>query len=100
VAGALELEQPYPIKPIDIAIEKASKDQDPPLIEKCTQYARIGVPQILTFDPEARIANQWKHETQCLERVETIVLTNQTVIHVDDVWRELERRLQSKRKGS
>ena len=60
VAGALELEEPYPIQPIDIAIEIPSKDQDPPLIEKCQNYARIGIPLSgLRSRAKSRVAVEW-----------------------------------------
>jgi hypothetical protein len=93
VAGALDLEEPYPIKPIDIAIEIPSKDQNPPLIEKCQNYARIGIPLILVFDPETRIASRWNREKDRFDPMEQIVLTNDQVIDVAEVWKELDRRL-------
>jgi Uma2 family endonuclease len=69
--------------------------QDPPLIEKCQNYARIGIPLILVFDPETRIASQWNGEKNRFEPMERIVLTNGQVIDVAEVWKELDRRLEN-----
>ena len=93
VAGALTLEQPYPTKPIDVAIEILSDDKMGPLFAKCRHYVRIGIPQIFVFDPVARDAWEWSRETDSIERIQSMRLGNGSVIAVDDVWAELEKRI-------
>ena len=48
VSAALKIEQPYPTRPIDIVAEVLSPGDDMHTVhEKCEQYARIGIFQIL-----------------------------------------------------
>jgi Uma2 family endonuclease len=97
LAGALEMEEPYPIRPIDVAIEIPSKNQDPPLAEKCKHYARIGIHQIFTFDPETRIVSEWNHGIGKLEPVEQIRFNNGSVIEAATVWQEFDLRCRKRK---
>jgi Uma2 family endonuclease len=99
VAGALELEQPYPTKPIDVAIEILSDDKMGQLFRKCRHYVRIGIPQIFVFDPEARDAWEWSRETDSIERIQELRLGNGSVITLAGVWAELDRRIAKKPNG-
>lgn len=90
VSASLELEQPYPTKPIDIAIEILSDDQADLLFEKCQHYAALGIPQIFVFDPKARKAWEWSRES--LQRIHTLQLGNGSTVEVKDIWTELDRR--------
>jgi len=99
VAGALELEQPYPTKPIDVAIEILSDDKMGQLFRKCRHYVRIVIPQIFVFDPEARDAWEWSRETDSIERIQELRLGNGSVITLAGVWAELDRRIAKKPNG-
>ncbi|MGI9075604.1 MAG: Uma2 family endonuclease [Bryobacteraceae bacterium] len=75
VTAALEIEQPYPTKPVDIVAEVLSDDPMTKVFEKCRNYARIGIPQIFVFDPESNAAWEWNRETENLERIQTLRAT-------------------------
>ena len=64
VSASLELEQPYPTKPIAIAIEILSNDEVSRLFSKCRKYVKMGIPQVFVFDPEAHDAWEWSWETR------------------------------------
>jgi len=100
VAAALELEQPYPTRPIDIAIEVLSDDQMGMLLEKCGHYARIGIPQIFVFDPKGRRIWTWNAALDDLERVPNLALSNGITITGDSIWEEFDRRLEKKAKST
>ena len=90
VVAALQPEHPYPTKPVNIVAEVLSPDDRMSRIyEKCRQYARIGIPQILVFDPEARVAWEWSRATENLERIHQLHLDNGAVLLVKDIWDEL-----------
>lgn len=93
VIATLEIEQPYPTKPVDIVAEVLSPD-DPmtKVFEKCRNYARIGIPQIFIFDP-ARTAWEWNQENDNLERIHVLRLRNGSTLDVNDIWAEMESRM-------
>jgi Uma2 family endonuclease len=94
VTAALEIEEPYPTRPVDIVAEILSPD-DPmaKVFEKCRNYARIGIPQIFVFDPESRSAWEWNRENDNLERTCLLRLRNGSTLAVNDIWAELEARM-------
>jgi Uma2 family endonuclease len=94
VIAAVQLSGRYPTRPVDIVAEVLSPDDGMAgVFKKCRQYARIGIPQIFVFDPEARDAWEWSRETDNLERALKLILRNGSVIAVADIWAELDRRL-------
>ena len=93
VIAALEMEQPYPRKPVDIVAEVLSDDPMTKVFEKCRNYARIGIPQIFVFDPESKTAWEWSREANNLERIQTLALRNGSRLEVDEIWAELEARI-------
>jgi Uma2 family endonuclease len=75
VAGMLgpdpEPDEPYPTRPIAVAIEILSpSDRFTPLHRKCQQYAEWGIPDILVFDPVERLTWAWNQGAAALARVE------------------------------
>ncbi|MBV9303326.1 MAG: Uma2 family endonuclease [Acidobacteriaceae bacterium] len=99
VTAALEIEQPYPTKPVDIVAEILSDDPMTKVFEKCRNYARIGIPQIFVFDPGSRIAWEWNRETGNLERIRALRLRNGSAVDVSEIWAELDARMRT-RKGT
>jgi len=98
VAAMSTIEAPYPTKPVDVVVEVLSPDDRMQrVIEKCRQYVRIGIPAVFVMDPELRYAWEWSRATENLERISTMLLPNGQTISVADLWKDLDRRLQSKR---
>jgi len=95
VTAALEIQRQYPTKPVDIVAEILSDDPMTRVFEKCRNYARIGIPQILVFDPESRIAWEWSRETGNLERFEKLQLANGSHLNASSVWAELDARMRA-----
>lgn len=96
VTATLEVEQPYPTKPVDIVAEVLSDDPMTQVFEKCRNYARIGIPQIFVFDPQSRAAWQWSRGADNLERVQTLRLGNGSVLDVSEIWTELDGRMRKR----
>lgn len=92
IVAVLQMDEPYPTKPVDIVAEILSDDPMTRVFEKCRNYARIGIGQIFVFDPESKTAWQWSRETENLERFSTVQLGNGATLNVDEVWAELEAR--------
>lgn len=98
VAAALNIEHPYPTKPIDVVAEVLSPDDRMQrILEKCRQYARIGISAIYVMDPELRYAWEWSRTTENLERISTMALPNGEQIVIADLWQELDLRLKRNR---
>ncbi len=93
VTGALEIDGPYPTKPVEVAIEILSDDQMPRLLEKCGHYSRIGIPQVFVFDPKERLIWEWNRDRHGLDRVEDLNLRNGSVISGATIWNEFSRRI-------
>jgi Uma2 family endonuclease len=93
VMATLEIEQPYPTKPVDIVAEVLSDDPMTKVFEKCRNYARIGIPQMFVFDPESRTAWEWSREADNLERTDALRLRNGSTLGVNEIWAELEARM-------
>ena len=85
VTAALEIEQPYPTKPVDIVAEVLSDDPMTKVFEKCRNYARIGIPQVFVFDPQSKTAWEWSTKTDNLERIQTLHLGNGSTLEVCDI---------------
>lgn len=98
VMAALEIEQPYPTKPVDVVAEVLSDDPMTKVFEKCRNYARIGIPQIFVFDPESRTAWEWSRQTGNLERIQALRLRNGSTLDVSDIWAELEARMRARKR--
>jgi Uma2 family endonuclease len=95
LASLSPLERPYPTKPVEVVIEVLSPTDAMSLVhEKCRNYERIGFKQIFVLDPEFRKGWEWSRETQNLERIETLRLTNDRSIELKEVWQELDKELQ------
>jgi Uma2 family endonuclease len=55
-----ESEEPYPTRPVAVAIEILSPDDRfLQVIQKCRKYAVWGIADILVFDPASRVAWHW-----------------------------------------
>lgn len=93
--------EPYPTKPIEVVAEVLSPDDKIQKIrEKCSLYSRIGIAQIFVFDPETSQAWEWNHERSELEQIhDQLRLQNGARILLQEVWSELERRLNLRRRG-
>ena len=75
-------------------------DTIPKINEKCSLYSRIGIAQIYVFDPERKQAFEWDHEQSDLEQVsDQLRLQNGVKIMLQDIWSELDRRLNLRRTG-
>ena len=95
LASLAPLERPYPTKPVDLVMEVLSpKDAMSLVHEKCQNYQRIGFQQVFVLDPESRKSWEWSQETQNLERIEALRLTNGKSIELTEVWQELDKELQ------
>lgn len=93
VAAAVQVEGPYPTKPVEIVAEVLSpEDKMARVFEKCRQYERIGIAKVFVFDPEAETAWEWSRELRNLERIEELRLPNGAQIRVQTVWEELRLR--------
>ncbi len=94
-ASLQPFERPYPTKPVDLVMEVLSPTDAMSLVyEKCRNYQRIGFEQIFVLDPELRIGWEWSRETQNLERIDALRLTNGKSIELREVWQELDKELQ------
>lgn len=58
------------------------------VINKCRNYARIGIAQIFVLDPESKMGWQWQHNN--LKIISNMQLGNASFIDLDEVWRRLE----------
>jgi Uma2 family endonuclease len=95
LASLSPLERPYPTKPVEVVIEVLSHTDAMSLVhEKCRNYERIGFQQIFVLDPEFRKGWEWSRETQNLERINSLRLTNGKSIELAEVWQELDKELQ------
>lgn len=89
VCGLLEeVEGRYPTKPVEVAFEVLSEDED--ILTKCHHYSQIGIPQIFAFEPEAGTILRWDGEK--LTPVVNVELANGVTITGATVWSQLERR--------
>lgn len=96
VVGALTIEVPYPTRPVDIVIEILSPtDSASDVLDKCRQYARIGIRKILVADPERMEGWEWVEEQQRLQHVEAFDLPNRQSIPLADVWARLRQQIES-----
>jgi Uma2 family endonuclease len=94
VAASLVIEQPYPTKPIDIVAEVLSpEDRMSRVFDKCRHYGRIGIAAVFVLDPALRYAWKWEDGKQNLERVAALDLPNGKTIQVEEIWKELSRRI-------
>ena len=95
LASLSRLEHPYPTKPVELVVEILSPTDAMSLVHnKCQNYQRIGFQQIFVLDPESRKGWEWSQETQNLERISTLRLTNDKDIALAEVWQELDKELQ------
>ena len=89
VSGVLgEVEGKYPTKPIDVAFEVLSDDDD--IMTKCGHYSRIEIPQVFVFDAEAKTIARWNG--QALVPVADVELANGITITGATIWSQLEKR--------
>ncbi len=91
IATSREVEEPYPTKAVDIAVEILSKDDPRPyLLEKCQAYGRWGFEHIYVVNPESQRIFRW---TGCgLELTDSLV-----TIPAVRIWQELEKSLRRPR---
>ena len=69
-ASALPLDGDYPTHPVDVVAEILSPDDRfIQVIDKCQNYARLGIRDILIFDPLERRAWAWNRATQDVVRL-------------------------------
>ena len=65
------------------------------VLDKCRQYARIGIRKILVADPQRMEGWEWVEEQQRLQHVEAFDLPNQQSIALADVWARLRQQIQN-----
>ncbi len=95
LASLSPLERPYPTKPVEVVIEVLSPTDAMSFVhEKCQNYARLGFEKIFVLDPEFRKGWEWSRETQNLERIDALWLTNGKSIELAEVWQKLNKELQ------
>ena len=95
LASLSRLESPSPTKPVESVVEILSPTDAMSLVyDKCQNYQRIGIKQIFVLDPESRRSWEWSRETQNLERIEALRLTNGSAIALAEIWQELDKELQ------
>ena len=95
VVGAVTIELPYPTRPVDVVIEVLSpSDSASEVLDKCRQYARIGIRKIFVADPERKEGWEWIEEKQSLQRVEAFELPNSQSVRLADVWARLRQEIE------
>jgi Uma2 family endonuclease len=90
--------EPYPTRPIPVAIEILSPDDRfTRVIKKCRLYAEWGIADILVFDPIGREAWFWDKSTDDLARIQqTYVFKSKPVqLTLADVFHRLDAELES-----
>jgi Uma2 family endonuclease len=91
VIGVLELRGKYITRPKGVvAFEILSEDD--PILEKCENYAQIGIRQVFVFDPVNQTIAAWIGRG--LEPVQMVKLANGVTITAATVWNELFKRQQ------
>ncbi len=94
VIGTMRIEQPYPTSPVEIVVEVLSPDDKTgQTLQKCHNYARIGVRSIFVLDPERQEGWQWNAERKSLDCIKIMSLPNGEIIRLSEVWLEMMRRL-------
>jgi len=96
IAAEDQIGDPYPTEPFEIAIEILSPD-DPfsRVLRKCRLYQSWGIRQIVVVDPQARVI--WSFGNGSALETETIARRGDRVIHAQELWAEVDRRLSPKR---
>ena len=90
------IEEPYPSRPIAVAIEVLSPDDRfTRVIQKCRRYASWGVKDILIFDPADREAWCWDRTTGDVRHIQrSYVFTSRPAeILLQEVWRRVDDEL-------
>ena len=67
------------------------------VLEKCSQYARIGNLAIFWIDPVSRAGWVRDRKAEALQRVQALELPNGKSILLEEVFAELDREKQSRR---
>jgi len=91
-------EEPYPTRPIPVAIEILSPDDRfTRVIKKCRRYAEWGIADILVFDPIGREAWFWDKATADLARIQqTYPFKSKPVqLTLADIFHRLDAELES-----
>jgi Uma2 family endonuclease len=91
-------EEPYPTRPIPVAIEILSPDDRfTRLIKKCRRYAEWGIADILVFDPLGREAWFWDKATDDLARIQQTYSFNSKPVKITlaEVFQRLDAELES-----
>lgn len=95
VVGALQVEQPYPTKPVDVVVEVLSpEDRMSRVKAKCQKYSEIGIKLVIIIDPQLRYGLEWESQTGRLIETESIVLPNGGTLSLNELWRRLEAELE------
>ncbi len=97
VTADLNLEEPYPTKPVQIVCEILSDDQMKELLEKCADYALLGIEQVFVFEPESHTIFVWNRAARQLDRVTDMNLANGRVIAGVELWQRFEARRRRRR---
>ncbi len=99
VIGTTRVEDPYPTAPVEVVVEILSPDDRfSQVIEKCQNYARIGIVQIFVIDPRERRSFVWVRERNNLEAAGTMQLSNGIEIELTELWRRLDAELAKAKK--
>ena len=63
------------------------------ILEKCKNYARIGISRIFVIDPETRLGYVWSIEEAQLQTTEEMALPNGASIRLPELWERLAAEL-------
>ncbi len=101
IATSGPIETVYPESPVDVVVEILSPDDRFSRVsKKCSDYARLGIPNILVIDPEQRSGWQWSEVPRGLHEVksaESFSLQDGRELSLAKVFAELDRRIALKR---
>ena len=88
------IQEPYPTKPFEVAIEILSPDDSfSYVLRKCHMYEAWGIRQVIVIDPYKRVV--WSFENGAPQETDTIARRGERVIMAQELWAEVDRRLGS-----
>jgi Uma2 family endonuclease len=91
IAADGALEDPYPTRPFEVAIEIFSPgDSFSRVLRKCRLYEKWGIRQIVVIDPKERIV--WRFENRIPVETDIIAYRGESKIPAQALWDELDRR--------
>lgn len=90
IAAEGRIEDPYPTRPFEVAIEILSpEDSFSRMLRKCRLYKEWGIRQVIVIDPAAR--EVWSFEEGLLRKTGTVARRGDRVITAPELWSEVDR---------